>query len=189
MPWISLRVAGAYSERSPCCSAAQPRGPGTVSITAGDGLVTALRLAQNPLLPAPAALTRDTSSAEGRGISSQAGCNGEQQWNLSSGLPVRQLYSRPTSDQFRDRVLALVHTCTKAQQAVVLDFSSVDYISSAGLRVLMLAAKQARASGGTVALAALQPVVLEIFQISRFDKVLACHPGIAEALAAVGAGG
>jgi len=94
-----------------------------------------------------------------------------------------------TSDQFRDRVLALLDTCTKAQQAVVLDFSSVDYISSAGLRVLMLAAKQARASGGTVALAALQPVVLEIFQISRFDKVLACHPGVAEALAAVGAGG
>lgn len=94
-----------------------------------------------------------------------------------------------TSDQFRDRVLALVDTCTKARQAVVLDFSAVDYISSAGLRVLMLAAKQARASGGNVVLAALRPVVLEIFQISRFDKVLACHPGVSEALAAVGAGG
>ncbi len=94
-----------------------------------------------------------------------------------------------TSDQFRDRVLALIDTCAKAQQAVVLDFSAVDYISSAGLRVLMLAAKQVRISGGTVVIAALQPVVLEIFQISRFDKVVSCHPGVAEALAAVGAGG
>ena len=94
-----------------------------------------------------------------------------------------------TSEQFRERVLALVDACGKAQQAVVLDFSAVDYISSAGLRVLMLAAKQARASGGTVVVAALQPVVREIFQISRFDKVIPCHPGVAEALAAVGAGG
>jgi len=53
----------------------------------------------------------------------------------------------------------------------------------------MLAAKQARASGGTVMVAALQPVVREIFQISRFDKVIPCHPGVAEALAAAGAGG
>ncbi len=94
-----------------------------------------------------------------------------------------------TSEQFRARVLALLDTSTKAQQAVVLDFSGVDYISSAGLRVLMLAAKQARTSGGTVVVAALQPVVLEIFQISRFDKVVTCHPGVSEALAAVGAAG
>ncbi len=93
-----------------------------------------------------------------------------------------------TSDQFRDRLLALVTACAKTGQATVLDFSGVDYISSAGLRVLMLAAKQARTSGGTVVIAALQPVVLEIFQISRFDKVLSCHPGVSEALAAVGAG-
>ena len=87
-----------------------------------------------------------------------------------------------TSDELRERLLPLVDDCIKKGWAVILDFSAVEYISSAGLRVLMLAAKQARTSGQTVAVAALQPVVLEIFQISRFDKMLPCYPGVSEAL-------
>ena len=90
-----------------------------------------------------------------------------------------------SADQFRDRLIPLVNTAGEAKQAVVLDFSGVDYISSAGLRVLMLAAKQAKTSGAGIAVASLQPLVNEIFQISRFDKVLPCHTGVTEALAAV----
>ena len=90
-----------------------------------------------------------------------------------------------TADQFRDRLLPLVTAAGASRQGVVIDFSDVDYISSAGLRVLMLAAKQAKASGANIAVASLQPLVNEIFQISRFDKVLPCHSGIDQALAAV----
>ena len=89
-----------------------------------------------------------------------------------------------SADTFRERLIPLI-SAASAGESVVLDFSGVDYISSAGLRVLMLAAKQARSSGSKIAIAALQPLVNEIFQISRFDKVLACHGGIDEALAAV----
>jgi anti-sigma B factor antagonist len=89
-----------------------------------------------------------------------------------------------TAEQFRERLIPLIAS-TEAGAAVVLDFSGVDYISSAGLRVLMLAAKEARSSGSLIAVAALQPLVNEIFQISRFDKVLPCHAGVNEALAAV----
>ena len=92
-----------------------------------------------------------------------------------------------TADQFRDRLLPLITSAAAEGQSVVLDFAGVDYISSAGLRVLMLAAKEARSSGGRIAVAALQPLVNEIFQISRFDKVLPCHSGVTEAIAAVGA--
>ena len=90
-----------------------------------------------------------------------------------------------TSDQFRERLLPLVDDCAKKSRSMILDFSAVEYISSAGLRVLMLAAKQARTSGQIIAIAALQPVVLEIFQISRFDKILPCYPGVSEALESV----
>ncbi len=92
-----------------------------------------------------------------------------------------------SADTFRDRLLPLITSAAAGGESVVLDFSAVDYISSAGLRVLMLAAKQARSSGGKIAVAALQPLVNEIFQISRFDKVVACHSGVNEALAAVDA--
>ena len=70
-----------------------------------------------------------------------------------------------------------------AQGGVVLDFAGVDYISSVGLRVLMVAARQMRTQAATFAIAALQPVVAEIFAISRFDRVLAVHPDVPTALA------
>ena len=62
--------------------------------------------------------------------------------------------------------------CTQDAPALVLDFGGVEYISSVGLRVLMLAARQARTQGGRIAIAALQPIVREVFEISRFHLVL-----------------
>jgi len=66
---------------------------------------------------------------------------------------------------------------------VVLDLGQVDYISSVGLRVLMLASRQARAQGGSIAVAALGPLVREIFEISKFTLVFPCFPTVEEALA------
>jgi anti-anti-sigma factor len=54
----------------------------------------------------------------------------------------------------------------------VVDMAGVAYISSVGLRALMMAAKQTKVSGGKLAVAALQPVVKEIFEISRFNFVV-----------------
>ena len=71
---------------------------------------------------------------------------------------------------------------------LVLDLGTVDYIASIGLRVLMLASRQARAQGGSIAIAALQPLVREIFEISKFTLVFPCFPTVAEALSHVGAG-
>ena len=67
--------------------------------------------------------------------------------------------------------------------ALVLDFSGVDYISSVGLRVLMIAARQMRAADARLSVAALQSVVAEIFTISRFDKVLVVCATLEDALA------
>jgi anti-sigma B factor antagonist/stage II sporulation protein AA (anti-sigma F factor antagonist) len=55
---------------------------------------------------------------------------------------------------------------------VLINLSGVDYISSAGLRALMMASKQSKASEGRLAVAALSPVVQEIFTISRFALVV-----------------
>lgn len=69
--------------------------------------------------------------------------------------------------------------------ALVLDFSGVDYISSVGLRVLMIAAKSMRARKARIGVAALTPTVAEIFTISRFDAVVEVYAGVREALAAM----
>jgi len=61
------------------------------------------------------------------------------------------------------------------------------YIASAGQRSLMVAAKQARASKSKIGVALLQPVVKEIFTISRFSFVVPVwHDTKAEALAKLG---
>ena len=69
------------------------------------------------------------------------------------------------------------------RSAVVLDFSGVDYISSVGLRVLMIAAKQMREHQAQLLVAALQSVVAEIFTISRFNRILTVTATLDDALA------
>ncbi len=66
--------------------------------------------------------------------------------------------------------------------ALVLDLSGVEYISSVGLRVLMVAARQLQARQAKLSVAALQSVVAEIFTISRFDKVLVVCATLEDAL-------
>ena len=66
---------------------------------------------------------------------------------------------------------------------VALDFTELDYISSAGLRVLLGAAKTLLASGGSLRIFGLNPSVREVFEISGFSTILAVYPTEAEALA------
>lgn len=70
---------------------------------------------------------------------------------------------------------------------VALDFSEVSYISSVGLRALMVAAKTSKANGGAIAVGALTPVVREIFEISRFNYVVPVFDTLREALASLSA--
>ncbi len=69
-----------------------------------------------------------------------------------------------------------------AKHAVVLDFAGVEYISSVGLRVLMIAAKQMKGHGARIVIAAPTPVVAEILAISRFDRVLEIAPSVRKAI-------
>jgi anti-anti-sigma factor len=80
-------------------------------------------------------------------------------------------------------LLPLVGRAAEARASLVLDFSGVEYISSVGLRVLMIAAKQMRAAQARLSVAALCSVVAEIFSISRFDKVLTVNGTLEDALA------
>jgi len=73
--------------------------------------------------------------------------------------------------------------CKPGGHRLVLDFSRLDYISSAGLRILMITAKQVKSQQGIIAVAAMQPVVREIFDISKFTFVLNCFDSVDEALA------
>lgn len=77
-----------------------------------------------------------------------------------------------------------LQTLFEAPQAkVLLDFSELNYISSAGLRVVLMAAKRAKQSVGRLVLAGLQIHVKEVFEISGFLKILEVEDSRALALA------
>jgi anti-sigma B factor antagonist len=86
-----------------------------------------------------------------------------------------------SAESFQQGLQPHLTACTKEGSPLVLDFSGVDYISSVGLRVLMLAARQAKAQGGRIGIAALQPIVREVFEISRFHLVLPVFEDVASA--------
>lgn len=95
--------------------------------------------------------------------------------------PVGRI-NNDTSAEFQSRLLG----CVGADGAAVLvDLSGVEYISSAGLRALMMASKQSKAANGRLAVAGLNSVVKEIFTISRFSYVVPVFETPAEALAAL----
>ena len=66
---------------------------------------------------------------------------------------------------------------------LLLDFAGVEYISSAGLRSLLVLAKAVKSAGGAMALCGLVPAVREVMTISGFDTILALAPDRAAALA------
>ena len=72
-----------------------------------------------------------------------------------------------------------------AGSPIVLDLSGLEYVSSAGLRCLMIAARESKSRAGRILVAAMQPVVAEIFQISRFNLVLEVFPTLRDALGSV----
>ena len=55
---------------------------------------------------------------------------------------------------------------------LTLDFSALDYISSAGLRVLLSAQKQMNAQKGTMTVCGVNEIVKEIFEVTGFTDIL-----------------
>src|SRR5687767_14711718 len=92
-----------------------------------------------------------------------------------------------TCDGFRGELAQYVDSSSRAGGAIILDLSGLEYVSSAGLRCFMLASRQAKAQNGRIYVAALQPMVSEIFEISHFNLVFRVFPTVREALGAVSA--
>lgn len=88
---------------------------------------------------------------------------------------------------FQQELTSHVDEAIEHGHQIVVDLSKVDYISSVGLRALMVANKQAQPKGVTIRVASLQEVVKEVFTISHFDKVFPTFDEMPKALQAVSA--
>jgi serine/threonine-protein kinase RsbW len=69
---------------------------------------------------------------------------------------------------------------------ILLDLASVTFMSSSGLRALLLVRKELLSHGGQLRLAALQPHVHEVFTLTGFTRVFEIHQTREDALKAFG---
>ena len=65
---------------------------------------------------------------------------------------------------------------------LVADMTEVDYVSSAGLRVLLGAAKESRRNDGDLRLAAAEHNILEILQMAGFLTILKHYETVSDAI-------
>ena len=78
----------------------------------------------------------------------------------------------------------LQRLAASGQTRVVIDFSGVDYISSAGLRVMLALAKRARDQKGRVALFGMNDSVRQVFELAGFVALFTITATRAEAVQA-----
>lgn len=68
----------------------------------------------------------------------------------------------------------------------VIDCSGMDYVSSSGLRIFLMALKKVKALNGRFLLCGLQENIREIFEISGFTTIFDIYKNQEEALEAIG---
>jgi anti-anti-sigma factor len=88
------------------------------------------------------------------------------------------------SSAFANQVGELI---TGTNPKILIDFANIDFVTSAGLRAVLLLMKKAKASGGAFALCGVNAQVREVLDISGFAEMFSIHPGRAEGIAALNA--
>ena len=89
---------------------------------------------------------------------------------------------RLDNDSSTDLELALADLAAAGARHFVVDLTQIGYVSSAGLRVLTVAAKKAEADKGSMRLAGLNPQVRQTFDLAGFSKLFQIFPTAAAAL-------
>jgi anti-sigma B factor antagonist len=76
----------------------------------------------------------------------------------------------------------LDHLLTEGSRKLVIDLGKVGFMNSSGLAMLVCYYKLARSNCGDISLAALQPPVRQVFQLSRLDRLFDLQPDVARAV-------
>jgi anti-sigma B factor antagonist len=77
----------------------------------------------------------------------------------------------------------LLDALSSSPAQVLIDLASLEFVSSAGLRVILRAAKHVRAYSGELKVSGAQGVVKEVLEISGFDSLLDLYEGESQAIA------
>jgi anti-sigma B factor antagonist len=96
-------------------------------------------------------------------------------------LSVKGSIDADTASEFDQ---SLEKQISGGRDRIILDLSQLEYISSAGLRVIMKAAKKMEITGGEMAIVGLRGVVQEVFKVSGFYSLFNIYDSEEEAVLA-----
>jgi anti-anti-sigma factor len=97
-------------------------------------------------------------------------------------LGVKGRIDASNASTLEQKALALIDG---GERRLVLDLAQLDYISSAGLRVLLMVAKRLTPRDGKLAIASLKDQVKEVFDIAGFSSIFKIYPTQKDAVAAI----
>ncbi len=98
------------------------------------------------------------------------------------GAAIVTLMHRFDASTANDVEALLKDLIAKGNREIICNYSQTEYVSSAGLRVILSAAKSLKSVGGQILLASLKSYVLETFEISGFTQIFKIFDSEEEAL-------
>lgn len=104
---------------------------------------------------------------------------------IINNVPIISVAGRIDAATSKDLESVLNDLIEKNNTTIVIDLAGTEYISSVGLRVMLAALKKVRPKQGDVKLAALQPFVKEVFEITGFTKLFTIYPNQGEAISKI----
>ena len=104
---------------------------------------------------------------------------------VGDALIVMPSENRVDGTNAREFQVGLEAAIENEDRAVVFDAETLTYISSAGLRAILLVVKSINRQGGKFAVCSLSDPIQEIFSISGFDNIIPIESTREAALSAV----
>ena len=136
------------------------------------------RVLLEPDNTATAGVTRPN---DGRGVTVNITVMEEREGNALVLLPTDRLYSG-NAHSFETLLMEFINN---GERQVVVDCSRLDFISSAGMRVLLMASRALKALNGSLAVCAMRTHVEETYRISGLHRVISTETSREAALEAV----
>jgi anti-anti-sigma factor len=87
-----------------------------------------------------------------------------------------------TAKTFEEKILAEIDS---GDRRFVIDLSQLEYVSSAGLRIFLLAAKRLHSTDGKIVLCSLQGHVRQVFDLAGFSSIFSIYSSRDEAIKAL----
>ena len=89
-----------------------------------------------------------------------------------NGISIFKLQGRLDSNTAPGFEKQIFDAIEDGSKHMILDFENLDYISSAGLRVVLKTSKSLKLTDGTIVICSMQDYVREVFEIAGFDALL-----------------